>query len=543
MRPNKIFTCAPSSMIQSNVANKTATQHNNNWRTPIVTVMGHVDHGKTSLLDAIRGTDVAGGEAGGITQNTRAHQITTDSGRKITFIDTPGHEAFSAMRARGTEVTDFVLLVVAADDGIQPQTKESIKFAQEAKVPMIVAINKIDIQGVKTEKVKKELASFGVSIEEYGGDVLYFEVSATKEIGVKKLVEGIELLSEIHQLSQHSPSIELAEADAYVLESTNDKRLGSVALCVLKSASISNKGFGVTAGQIFKVRTFLDQFQKPIDNLNESDPFWVSGLKYPISTGEKIYFASDEPTAKLLQSAIAKAEEEASAEKEDPTNILMSMLMQKQAKELGVEQKVLNVVLRASTQGTLEVAIAELEKLGDDEKKIKVLQSATGDITPEDIRRAQIASGIVIGFQVGPSKQIQSLARQEKVILRNYEIIYEMVDEIAGALEGLIEPEDSEVEVARARVKQVFTLSDGSIVAGCMVIKGKMIRGYQVYVERPSQSTKDSIAEIGRGKIKSLRVQKSEVKEVNKDNECGIMIDPAVINIEEGDEVVAYKLE
>jgi len=513
-------------------------------RTPIITVMGHVDHGKTTLLDTIRGARVAASEEGGITQNTRAHQVTLESGNKITFIDTPGHEAFSAMRARGAEVTDFILLVVAADDGVQDQTKESIKFAKESKTPIIVAINKTDIDGVKPEKVKRELTSFDVVIEEYGGEVMIFEVSALKKKGVQELLDGIELLAEVQELKPNK-TVNDALAQAYVLESTKHKQLGSVALCICKGGELNSPSYGTTTQQVFKTRAYLDQDQRAVKHVEESDPFWVSGLEEPMQTGDMVYFYPDEKTANQAQEKIV--EQEASAEEAsnelDLGNLLLQKLLQQEAEKEGVEQKVLNVIIKASAQGTLEAVKAELLKLEDDDKAVNILKAETGEITESDIRMAKTTGGIVISFQAEPNAKITNLAKQEKVILRNYEIIYEMIEELQLALEGLLTPLAEEVEVARAKVKQVFTLTNGDIVAGCEVTSGKINRGYQVYVERPSLSTDDEIAEIARGKVASLRVLKSEVKEVKKGHECGIIISPKPEELEVGDEVVAFKIE
>lgn len=525
---------------------KTKPTTKNTFRTPIVAVMGHVDHGKTSILDAIRGTRVQAKEEGGITQNTRAHQITTKSGNKITFVDTPGHEAFSTMRSRGAQMTDFVMLVVAADDGIQNQTKQSIKFAKETGSPIIVVINKVDIEGVKIEKVKQELASFDVQIEEYGGDALCFEVSATKKTGLDELIEGIELLAEVQGLASHK-SKEGTLAEAYVLESSIDKRVGSVALCVLKAGSLDQRGFGVTADEYFRVRAYLDQDQKPLNSVSESDPFWVTGPRKPINAGETIYFVNEEKQARELHARLeieTKTEETKEEEaKLSKDMIFMQMIMQEEAKEQGTEPKLLNLIVKSSTVGTLEAVRAELEKFNKQEKRVNVLEASTGEITESDIKRAKLAKGIVVSFQLPVPSNIDKIARQERVLVRNYQIIYEMVDELEGAIEALIEPEEIEVEVARARIKQVFKLTNGDIVAGAEVIKGILLKGYRIYVERPSESTKDEIAEIGRGKITALRILKNEVKEVKKGQECGILIDPKIETLAEGDEVVAYKVE
>lgn len=283
---------------------KVTTTETKTTRPPIVAVMGHVDHGKTTLLDSLRGANVAASEAGGITQNTRAHQITTPNGNKITFIDTPGHEAFANMRSRGAEVTDLVLLVVAADDGLQPQTIQSIKFAQEHNTPIIVAINKIDLEIKSLDKLKAELSAQGVNIEEYGGDVMVYPISALKKTGLNELLEGIELFVEINGLSETQLPNDKVDAQAYVLESKLDKRLGPVALCVLKAGKINGGETGLTSTHPFSTRAMLDEWQKPMATVNVSDPFWVTGLRSPVDSGEKIYFTKDKKQADELIAVI-----------------------------------------------------------------------------------------------------------------------------------------------------------------------------------------------------------------------------------------------
>lgn len=530
--------------------NKAATKKSGEtkFRTPIVAVMGHVDHGKTTLLDTIRGARVVDTEEGGITQNTRAHQVTTDNGNKITFIDTPGHEAFSAMRARGAEVTDFVLLVVAADDGIQAQTKESIDFALETKTPIVVAINKMDMPGADPAKVKRELSQFGVNVEEFGGETMVFEVSALKNEGITELIEGIELLSEIHELKPNDTLAGTMGA-GYVLESSIEKSIGSVALCVLKNGEMNGRVLGVSNNDSFKVRAFLDQDQKQTKAVHESDPFWVTGLNEPLNTGDTVYFVDSDKAARSLLADLQSETSESTEPKGDSAadqsgnELLLQMMAQRTAEEEGYDQKTLNIIVRASTKGTLEAVEHELNKLGDDESTVKIISQGVGVVTESDIQLAKTAGAIVVSFQMPTDKKVASMAKQNKIIVRNYEIIYEMVDELGGALDGLVEPEEEEVEVARARVKQIFVLSDGTIVAGSEVVKGTILKGYNVYVERPHESTNEEIAEVGRGKISSLREGKNEVKEVKKGLECGIIINPQVEEIQEGDEVVAYKVE
>lgn len=505
-------------------------------RTPVVAVMGHVDHGKTSFLDAIRGSRVAEKEVGGITQNTRAHEVVTSSGFKITFIDTPGHEAFSSMRERGAMVTDFVLLIVAADDGVQPQTKESIEFAQKNNVPIIVAINKIDLEGVKIEKIKKTLASYGVVIEEYGGDNLCFLISAKEKKGLNELLEGIELLSEIHGLKPALVSENLT-GKAFVLESSQDKNRGNVALCILKEGHLTDKTYGFTNEQIFKVRAFLNEDQKQIAEVFESCPFWVTGLKKTLKVGEYLYFAETEEKARQFSQNLNIEKKDSSTVQIDPESLFSQLLMKREEAKLGIEQKELNLIVKASTEGTLEAILKKLKEIKTSESKVNILHSKTGEVSEDDIIRAKLAKGIIVTFQLPPSKKIESFAKQEKVLLRNYEVIYEMFDEVAEVLESMGEPIEEEVDIAKAKVKQVFVLSDGSIVAGVEVVSGIFIKGYRVKILDLNGK------EIGRGKISSLKVLKNEVKEVKKGSDCGVVIDPKIENIEEGFILVAFKIE
>lgn len=512
----------------------------NSVRTPIVAVMGHVDHGKTSFLDAIRGTRVADKEAGGITQNTRAHEVTTKSGFRITFIDTPGHEAFSNMRSRGAKVTDFVLLIVAADDGVQPQTKQSIEFAKRDGVPIIVAINKIDIKGINLQKIKTELSSYGVVAEEYGGDTLFFEISAKERMGLDELLEGIQLLSEVHELKANvTKSGTLAEA--FILESSLDKQIGNVALCILKSGNLNNRILGVTKEGYFKVRSYLDHNQKIIDRVVESQPFWITGLRNTLPAGDTIYFVETEDRAKeLIKELTVEEEERAESAKSDAESLFAQLLIKREEIKQGIEEKKLNVIVKASTEGTLEAILENLRTIKSDEASINILASGTGHVTEDDINRAKLAKGIIVTFQLPTPNKIAMYAKNEKVLVRNYEVIYEMFDEVSEVLNSLGEPVEEEVEIARAKIKQVFTLSDGSMVYGSEVVKGLMLKGYRVKIQRTVGS---EVYELGRGKITSLRIKKDEVKEVKKGLECGIFIDSKVENVEEGDDVIAFKLE
>lgn len=512
-------------------------------RTPVIAVMGHVNHGKTSLLDVIRGTHVQESEAGGITQNTRAHQVEY-KGYQLTFIDTPGHEAFSEMRSRGAQVTDIVLLVVAADDGVQPQTKESINFALKAKVPVVVAINKIDVPGKNMDKLKQELSSAGLLLEEYGGDVIVTEVSAKKELNIDSLLENILLVAELNNLEKRT-ILENSLAHGFVLESNLDKNLGSVALILVQAGKVTNRNYISYRGGFDKIRILMDEKQTHLENADEGDPVWITGLKEVLKTGEIVVFSENEKSAKLLsQKGLSSneqgnIEEEAEAKGNTPQEgdaaleLLASLINSAKTEE---EIRYLNVVLKTSTSGTLEAVTEQLINLDSEKVKIKIILSGVGKITEKDIQAAQAAYGVVLGFQVLPDRKIAEIAEKEHVLVKNYEIIYEMLDEIGEVLDSMEEPVHEEVEVSRSLVKQVFVLSNGKYVAGCQVEKGNVVKGYKVYIVREGVRLEQE------AKIILLKKQKNEVKEVKKGEECGIMLEPN-IELKEGDIIICYKLE
>jgi translation initiation factor IF-2 len=503
-------------------------------RAPIVAVMGHVDHGKTSLLDAIRGTSVQEGEVGGITQNTRAHEVKYGD-YSITFVDTPGHEAFSEMRMRGAKLTDIVMLVVAADDGIQPQTKESIKFAKESGTPIVVAVNKVDLPDTNLEKIKSQLAQNDIVVESYGGDVQMFPTSAKTKEGLDELLEGLLLQAELQQIKKRKNTI--GHGEAVVLESKLDKNLGAISLVLVKSGNIAVGDYATNGKDVSAVRAILDEYQQKTDQADESKPIWIVGLESVLSAGESIYFTDGEKEASQIRPAVLKAEEEAIEEVQaeieeiDDMTRLAELLANVQVNE---SIKKLNVVVKADTKGTLDVVLKELEKLNDEDVEVHVLLCGTGDITRKDVVTAKNGNGIVLGFQVIVPADLTPIVRQEKVLVRVYSVIYELIDEVADAMEGMLEPEKVEEEVATANIKQVFVLSDGSTVAGCFVEHGKVIKGYRAKVMRGEE-------EMGRGKIISLKQNKNEVKEMQKGTECGILID-SKIEMEVGDKIVLYKV-
>lgn len=521
---------------------KTATTKNkyNLERPPVITMLGHVDHGKTSILDAIRGTKVQTCEAGGITQNVRAHQIEYKVKKgekyKITFIDTPGHKAFSQMRSRGAQVTDIVVLVVAVDDGVQPQTKEAIKFAKKAKVPIIVALNKADIKRTDKNKIKRELADSGIQIEKLGGDVMCIETSAKTKKGLDDLLEAILLTTEVNAIKKVKP--EKGKAEAVVLESTTDKSLGTISLCLVKSGKIKVRDYVSWNDDFSKIRAIKDESFCNQEEAITSEPVWIAGFTKEIPVGETLYFYSKIQETKK-EKVKAKKKKVKVKKEEIEEELGEETLVQLLETSKDNSQSELKIILKSESQGTLEVAIKELEKLSTDDTKIIIVDSGTGDITGDDIIKAKDVEGIVIGFKSKIAKKNEKIARIEKVLVRNYEIIYELLEEIAEVIESMRELEEVEVEVARAKTKKVFELTDGSKVAGCKVISGTIVKGYQCYVERPSLKKNKR---KGEAKIVSLRCKKEEVKEAEKETECGILMEPQ-IEIEKNDEIVCFKIE
>ncbi|MBN2016379.1 translation initiation factor IF-2 [Candidatus Dojkabacteria bacterium] len=506
-------------------------------RPPVVTMLGHVDHGKTSILDAIRGTKVQACEAGGITQSVRAHKIKykTEKGNEyqMTFIDTPGHKAFTEMRSRGAHVTDIAVLVVAVDDGVKPQTKEAVKFAKEANVPFVVALNKVDIKGTDKNKIKRDLANLGVQAEELGGDVMFIETSAKKRTGLENLLEAVLLTAELANLKTIKPK--QGKAEVVVLESTTDKSLGTISFCLVKAGEIKVGDFVASGDECSKIRSILDENLCNQTGAKTSDPVWLTGIDKEIPIGQTLYLYPSISDIKVETKKIKKKEAEKEEDEELDEEILANLLTARE--EEGKAE--LNIILKSESCGTLEVASKELEKLSTDETRINIIDQGTGDINEDDIIKAKTSKGIVIGFRSKLSKKDERIARIEKVLVRNYEIIYELLDEVAEVIESMREPVEKEVEVARAQVKKVFKLSNGEIVAGCKVTKGIVLKGYQCYVERPSLK-KDK--RIGEGKITSLKYQKEEIREAGKGTECGILLSPQV-DIQKDDEVICFKIE
>lgn len=462
-------------------------------RSPIITVMGHVDHGKTSLLDALRGTRVTDSESGGITQHTAASQIDY-KGNKITFIDTPGHEAFSEMRARGGKIADIAILVVAANDGVMPQTKEAISHIKSVGIPMIVAINKIDLPDVSSEKVKKQLHGEGVMLEEYGGDVICVEVSATKGTNLDKLLESIVALWETIQ-----PSIKYLDGlSGFVLESKHSNKKGYLVDVVLRSGVLNVSDTVVIGGRVvFKVRAITDGTGKNVKSISSGEPGQLLGLKESVDPGEKI---------ELYNGQELTPEGTGEGEIENASGI--------------------NIILRADTEGTLEAIASALSKISYEDKKINILLKGVGDVKESDILLASPSKAIVIAFKAKIPSNVKDRAEQQKVLTRQYSVIYELIQELEGALEGVYELEEEKVK-GRAEILKVFPLPSGDVVAGCYVTHGRLKHNDGVKILEEDK-------ELFRTKIKTLKKANNKVDLIGKDTECGVLLVSGSEKLKEG---------
>ncbi|MBI5565564.1 MAG: translation initiation factor IF-2, partial [Chloroflexi bacterium] len=431
-------------------------------RPPVVTVMGHVDHGKTSLLDVIRHTNVVAGEAGGITQHIGAYQVDHD-GRKITFLDTPGHEAFTAMRARGAQVTDLAVLVVAADDSVMPQTKEAIAHAHAAHVPIIVALNKIDKPNANPDRVKNDLNTAGVVIDEFGGDVLCVPVSAKKKQGIDDLLEAILLVADSREIKANPDRL----AVGAVVEGRLDKALGSVATILVQNGTLK-VGDGIIVGNISgRIRTMQDDKGKPIQKALPSTPVLISGLAGVPAAGDTFEAVKDEKTAKAMIASRLSAQAEAA-----PTVHRVLSLNDLFSRVQAGEVKELPIILKADVQGSIEPIVNQLDKLSNAEVKLKVLHTGTGTIGENDVSLAIASGAIVIGFNVEVDEQGRRLADSEGVDIRKYSIIYKLTDDIQKAINGMLDPVYKEVMLGTAEVRATFKIKNAGVIAGCMVRDG-----------------------------------------------------------------------
>jgi len=478
-------------------------------RPPVVTVMGHVDHGKTTLLDAIRKTDVASREAGGITQHIGAYKVTLEDGRQITFIDTPGHEAFTTMRARGAQVTDVVILVVAADDGVMEQTKEAIEHARAAGVPIVVAINKIDKPNANPERVKAQLAELGLVPEEWGGDTLMANISARNRIGIEELFELVLLQAEMLDLKAAYDR----PARGRVIESRLDKGKGPVATIIIQEGTL-REGDVFVSGQTFgRVRAMLDSLGQRVKEATPSTPVEILGFEELPQAGDDFIVVEDEEKARKIAEYRQRKAREAEAAKQ--TKISLEKLFEKLKEG---ELKELKIVLKADTQGTLEALDASLHKLSTDKVKVSIIRKGIGAITESDVMLASASEAIVIGFNVKPTSQAKEIAKQEGVDIRFYDVIYHLLEDIKKAMEGLLEPIYEEVITGVAEVRATFKVPQVGIVAGCYVKEGVISRNNKVRVIR------DGVV-VFTGGIASLKRFKEDVKEVQAGYECGLKIE------------------
>jgi translation initiation factor IF-2 len=488
-------------------------------RPPVVAVLGHVDHGKTTLLDRIRHTDVASGEAGGITQRTGAYQVTID-GKKITFLDTPGHEAFTAMRARGAQVTDIVVLVVAADDGVMPQTKEAISHARAAGVPIMVAINKIDKANANPQRVMDELSQEGLQPETWGGDTIMVEMSALTNLGIEDLLDNILVLAEVEQFKANPKG----ECIGTVIEAELDKFRGVTATLLVQNGTL-HRGDTLVVGNTWgRIKAMFDYEGKPLQEAAPSTPVVVLGLQEVPNAGDVFERYMNDKEARRVAEERKQAASAAVRQPERPKMSLEDFF----ARMAGGETKTLNLIVRADMQGTLEPVLNSLNELANEEIGVKVLQASIGDISESDVMLAEASEAVIIGFSVGIDKSAQVRAEQSGVEIRNYNIIYKMIEDIEDAMKGMLEPIYKEVVVGHATVLQLFKLRKG-VVAGCMVNDGIVKRGAIARILRGGQ-------EIAAGaRVEGIRRFTEDVAEVRSGYECGINIGAADALLNEGD--------
>ncbi|MFN4131926.1 MAG: translation initiation factor IF-2 [Caldimicrobium sp.] len=495
-------------------------------RPPVVTVMGHVDHGKTTLLDAIRKTDVASKEAGGITQHIGAYTVTLDDNRKITFIDTPGHEAFTSMRARGAQVTDIVILVVAADDGVMDQTKEAIEHARAAKVPIVVAINKIDKPNANPERVKSQLAELGLVPEEWGGDTLMANISARNKIGIEDLLELVLLQAEMLDLKAAYER----PARGRVIESRIDKGKGPVATILVQEGTLKEGDVFVSGNTYGRVRAMFDSYGNRIKKATPSTPVEILGFEELPQAGDDFFVLEDEEKARKVAEYRQRKLREAETAK--AAKISLEKLFEKLKEG---ELKELNLVIKADTQGTLEAIQNSLLRLSTDKVKVSIIRAGIGAISESDVMLASASDAIVIGFNVKPTSQAKEIARKEGVDVRFYDVIYHLLEDIKKAMAGLLEPKFEEIIGGIAEVRATFKVPKVGIVAGCYVKEGVINRNHNIRVIR------DGVV-IYTGKIASLKRFKEDVKEVPAGYECGIKIEN-FNDVKEGDILEAFEIK
>ncbi len=492
-------------------------------RAAVVTVMGHVDHGKTSLLDYIRKSKVASGEAGGITQHIGAYSVDTSHG-PITFLDTPGHAAFTAMRARGAQATDVVILVVAADDGVMPQTKEAVEHAKAAGVPLVVAVNKIDKEGADPEKVKNELSAIEVIPEDWGGDVQFVPVSAHTGEGIDTLLESVALQAELMELKAPVTG----SAQGVIIESRVEKGRGVVCTALVQQGTL-NRGDIMLAGNTFgRVRAMTDALNAQVKSAGPSTPVEILGLDDTPAAGDEFMVVSDERKAReIAEARQSKQQEERLARQQSQNleNMFANM-------EQGDKQRTLSIILKADVQGSLQAISGALEDLGNEEVAVRIMSSGVGGISESDVNLAITTESIIIGFNVRADKSAKTLAEAEKIEIRYYSVIYQLIDEVKQALSGMLDPETREEIIGIAEVRDVFRSPRFGAIAGCMVVEGLVSRS------KPIRVLRDNVV-IFEGQLESLRRFKDDVNEVRSGTECGIGVKD-YNDVQPGDQIEVY---
>jgi len=477
-------------------------------RPPVVTVMGHVNHGKTRLLDAIRQTNVMDTEAGGITQHIGAYQVTTDE-QKITFLDTPGHEAFTAMRAHGAQITDIAILVVAADDGVMPQTLEAIDHARAAGVPIVVAINKIDKPNADQEQVKKQLADAGLVIEEWGGDAVCVPISAKEKKGIAELLENLLVVAEVEDLKA-DPS---RPAEGVVIEAELDRSKGALATVLVQNGTLK-VGDTVVIGNIWgRVRAMFSDTGKPVKKAEPSTPVAILGLSSVPQAGDILTAVANE---RLAQALIAKRNLAMERESSLRPRAVSLVNLYDQISTGGIKE--LNVILKTDVQGSIAPIRSSLERLATEEVQVRIIRIATGNVTESDVMLASASKGLIIGFGVSSEPGVKRLAETEGIDIRYYDVIYNLIDDVEKALKGMLEPTYVEVIEGHAEVKAIFTTGKANKVAGVYVNEGKATRGIAVKVRRGEEVVHESV-------VSSLRRFKDDVKEVAAGLECGVGVE------------------
>lgn len=495
-------------------------------RPPVVTVMGHVDHGKTTLLDSIRETDVVAGEAGGITQHIGAYGVTVKD-KTIVFVDTPGHEAFTSMRARGASITDIVILVVAADDGVMPQTVEAVNHAKAAEVPIIVAVNKVDKEGADPERIARELSEIGLVSEQWGGDTLFAEVSAKKKEGISELLELVLLQADILELG----AVGEGRANGVVIEAELDKGRGAVCTVIVREGTLGVGDCVVSGVHSGKIRAITDDKGRKVKSSGPSLPVKIMGLSGVAEAGEKFHVVKDEKTAREITShrqGMARTAQAVSPAPKLSLEDLFSSLGTEEAKELPL-------VIKADTQGSVEALRESVEKLSTEKCGVKIVHAGAGGINETDVVLADASNAVIIGFNVRPDSNALRISEKQGVSLELHSVIYDVVNRIKSAMEGLLEPVRREVVVAHVDVKELFHISRIGTIAGCMVSDGKVSRDNEIRVVRDG-------AVVFEGRVSSLRRFKEDVKEVQSGYECGITIEN-FNDIKQGDVFELYEFE